>query len=54
MENNSSMYITEAPPNGQENPLRSYVNVLESKLDYAKWKQDLVLNYNYMPLANIK
>lgn len=23
-------------------------------MDYAKWKQSLVLSYNYMPLANIK
>lgn len=23
-------------------------------MDYAKWKQNLVLSYNYMPLANIK
>lgn len=23
-------------------------------MDYARWKQNLVLSYNYMPLANIK
>jgi len=29
------------------------VNALESKLDYAKWKQGLVLKYNYMPMKRI-
>jgi hypothetical protein len=33
--------------------LRRYVNALESKLDYAKWKQSLVLKYNYMPMKRI-
>lgn len=30
------------------------MNVLDAKMDYARWKQNLVLSYNYMPLANIK
>ena len=38
----------------QKNPLQKYVDNLNEKLDYAKWKQNLVLNFNYMPLKNIK
>ena len=40
---------------GDENAgkLRRYVNALENKLDYAKWKQGLVLKYNYMPMKRI-
>ena len=34
--------------------LRKYVDNLNDKIDYAKWKQELVLNYNYMPLKTIK
>lgn len=33
--------------------LNSYVTNLNSKLDYAKWKQDLVLKFNYMPMKRI-
>jgi len=33
--------------------LNRYVANLDSKLDYAKWKQDLVLKFNYMPLKRI-
>jgi hypothetical protein len=33
--------------------LNSYVANLNSKLDYAKWKQDLVLKFNYMPMKRI-
>lgn len=35
------------------NNLTKYVDNLESKIDYAKWKQNLVLKYNYMPLKRI-
>lgn len=40
---------------GDENAghLRRYVNNLDSKIDYAKWKQSLVLKYNYMPMKRI-
>lgn len=40
---------------GDENAghLRKYVNNLDSKIDYAKWKQNLVLKYNYMPMKRI-
>lgn len=50
---NKSAYITEIE-NKPDNSLREYVNVINTKLDYAKWKQNLVLSYNYMPLANIQ
>lgn len=29
------------------------MNALDNKLDYAKWKQGLVLKYNYMPMKRI-
>ena len=33
--------------------LRKYVENLESKLDYAKWKQKIVLEFNYLPIKRI-
>lgn len=50
----SSAFYTDVQE-GDENAgkLRRYVNALESKLDYAKWKQSLVLKYNYMPMKRI-
>lgn len=48
-----SSYITETP-HSEDSGLRAYVNKLQNKIDYAKWKQKLVLNYNYLPLSNIK
>lgn len=26
---------------------------MDKKIDYAKWKQDLVLKYNYMPMKRM-
>lgn len=43
------------PQEGDEkggNLLR-YVEDLESKIEYAKWKQSLVLKFNYMPMKRI-
>ena len=37
----------------QEGHLTKYVDNLHSKLDYAKWKQSLVLQYNYLPMKRI-
>ncbi len=37
----------------QESKLGSYVQGLNNKIDYAKWKQDLVLKYNYLPIKRI-
>jgi hypothetical protein len=36
-----------------ESSLRKYVDNLHNKLDYAKWKQSLVLQYNYLPMKRI-
>jgi hypothetical protein len=43
------------PQEGEESAanLARYVNDLESKIDYAKWKQSLVLKFNYMPMKRI-
>ena len=34
--------------------LKLYVDNLNSKLDFAKWKQSLLLKYNYVPFDMIK
>ena len=47
-------FCTEPADRTEENRLRQYVDHLNDKVDYAKWKQDLILNYNYMPLKTIK
>lgn len=47
-------FYTDLTDRNEEFNIRNYVNSLDDKIDYAKWKQDLVLNYNYMPLKNIK
>lgn len=31
-----------------------YINSLDKKIASAKWKQTLILNYNYMPLEMVK
>ena len=49
-----SPYLTDFTDKIEPDKLRSYVDNLDSKIDYAKWKQALVLKYNYMPLENIK
>ena len=49
-----SAYLTDIIEKNEETKLRQYVDRLENKIGYAKWKQSLVLNYNYMPLQNIK
>jgi hypothetical protein len=33
--------------------LGKYIDKFDSRLTYAKWKQDLVLMYNYEPLTSI-
>ena len=33
--------------------MSSYVENLSRKLDYANWKQSLVLQYNYLPMKRI-
>jgi hypothetical protein len=35
------------------NDLTKYVDNLDNKIDYAKWKQNLVLKFNYMPIKRI-
>ena len=37
----------------QGGKLSNYVDNLSKKLDYAKWKQTLVLQYNYLPMKRI-
>ena len=37
----------------QGGKLSVYVDNLSKKLDYAKWKQSLVLQYNYLPMKRI-
>lgn len=37
----------------QQNKLKKYVDNLNNKIDYAKWKQTLILQYNYLPLKRI-
>ena len=37
----------------QEGKLKKYVDNLNKKIDYAKWKQSLVLQYNYLPMKRI-
>lgn len=49
-----SAYLTDVWERPDENNLRKYVDKLDSKIDYAKWKQSLVLSYNYMPLQTIR
>lgn len=52
----NSSYLTEpelAPLSAGRTSLRSYVDKLDNKIGYAKWKQNLVLRYNYMPLAMV-
>lgn len=49
-----SAYITDLADRTEQDTLRRYVDKLDSKIDYAKWKQSLVLSYNYMPLQSIK
>jgi hypothetical protein len=33
--------------------LGTYIDNFDNRLKYAKWKQELVLMYNYEPLASI-
>ena len=49
-----SIYLTDLQPQPKHSSLHHYVDKLDSKIDYAKWKQSLVLSYNYMPLQSIK
>lgn len=37
----------------EEHKLHRYVENMNSKIDYAKWKQELVLKYNYLPMKRI-
>lgn len=37
----------------QEGKLNRYVDNISQKIDYAKWKQELVLKYNYLPMKRI-
>jgi uncharacterized protein (UPF0332 family) len=37
----------------QEGKLNRYVDNINQKIDYAKWKQELVLKYNYLPMKRI-
>lgn len=49
-------YLTEPehfPLPHKDRTLRAYVDQLDSKINYAKWKQNLVLTYNYLPLSTI-
>lgn len=50
----NDIYLTAQPINNPIHKLRSYVDNLERKILSAKWKQNLVLTYNYMPLENVK
>lgn len=51
----SEEFITEAKSDGRKNDfLQSYVDSLGKRIDSAKWKQNLILMYNYMPLTIIQ
>ena len=50
----NDIYITMQASKNPANNLRNYVDNLERKILSAKWKQNLVLTYNYMPLENVK
>ena len=47
-------FCTEPTDRTDEHKLRNYIDNIHDKINYAKWKQDLILSYNYMPLKNIK
>ena len=37
----------------EEGRLHKYVDNMHNKIDYAKWKQELVLKYNYLPMKRL-
>ena len=41
------------PVDPHQSGLRKYVDNLENKIDYAKWKQRTVLEFNYLPIKRI-
>lgn len=43
-------YLTEAKDRDFKTKMMSYVNSIENKIERAKWKQNLILTYNYIPL----
>lgn len=48
-------FVTEVKMESTKNDhLQTYVDSLGKRIDSAKWKQNLVLMYNYMPLTIIQ
>jgi hypothetical protein len=38
------------PEKSHKQQLQFYIDSLEGKIERAKWKQNTILKYNYMPL----
>ena len=49
------MYITKRDHSHYDSSkLQIYIDSLDKKIQGAKWKQNLILTYNYMPLEMAK